>query len=181
MAHSFWGFQMAYNEKFYAVTDCGQGSLDEPPLAQWLCYSWYFPRPLQIHFGVPRVLQGVCNLWSILLPHTASTHEEGPYNGGFPGAVRSSVQTHTGEVELSSRVFALSILILINSRIVGFVLVVNLSVILGSCYHYVFLLPCSIEWWSLNWVQWQTCVAPCPNSVVSLQKMLELHTFIPLN
>lgn len=30
----------------------------------------------------------------------------------------------------------------------------------------------SIEWWFPNWVQWQTCVAPCPNSVGSPQKML---------
>lgn len=96
------GFQSACNKHFSLIIDCCQGSLDEPSFAQWFYYSWYFPRPLQIHFGLPRVLQSVCNLWSILLPHTASPNEKWPYYGGFSGAVRPSVQTHTGEVEICS-------------------------------------------------------------------------------
>jgi len=46
------------------------------------------------------MLHGVSNLWPILLPHTASAHEEGPYYGSFPGAIRPSVQANTGEAEL---------------------------------------------------------------------------------
>lgn len=91
------------------TTDCCQGSLDKPPFAQWLYYSWHFPWPLQIHLGMPRVLQSICYLWPILLPHIASALEEGPYHGSFPGAIRPSVKTHTGELALTFTLAALDL------------------------------------------------------------------------
>lgn len=128
---------------FCVFTDCCQGSLDKPPLAQWLYYSWYFPRPLQIHFGVPRVLQGVCNVWSVLLPHTAATHEEGPYYGGISGAVRPSVQTHTGEVALSTRVFTSGLEQSTVALLVWYLLVVGLLILDHNIFFFPFCLAVS--------------------------------------
>lgn len=84
------------------VPDSRNGSLEKPSPTQRLSHRRHLSWPLQIHSGVSGVLQGVRDLRPLLLPHSASSHEDRPNHGGRPCAIRPAVQTYTGELPYRS-------------------------------------------------------------------------------
>lgn len=73
--------------------------MGEPHQEKWLHHCGHLPWPLQVHSGVPRVLQSFCDFWSLLLPDAPPAHEKGAHAGGLPGQAGPSCKTHTGNRE----------------------------------------------------------------------------------
>lgn len=85
------------------ISGGGGGSVGEPHQEKWLHHRGHLPRPFQVHPGVSRVLQGLCDLWSFLLLDPTPAHEEGAYTGGLSGQTGPSCQTHAGNLNAWKR------------------------------------------------------------------------------